>query len=264
MKKKTALLVIDAQIDFCDVVGAALPVDGAVADMQKIADFVKNQNPSSIFASLDSHYGLDISHPAWWTEATGKNVSPFTPISSDDIKNGKYVARVDPKGSLAYVEALEKNGEFQHFIWPEHCLIGSPGHALHPIFFDSVNEWMKSNMKWVAFINKGTNPMTEHFGIFRANVPSNDPSTQVNQGIFKTLNDHDEVYLAGEARSHCVANSMKQMLEIAPQLASKLVVLEDCMSDVKGLPSDFYTFVDGIYADAKAKGVRFAKSTDVI
>ena len=264
MSQKVALLVIDAQNDFCDIPNAALPVAGAVKDIERISSFIEKINPSSIFASMDSHYPLDISHPKWWNDHKGDRVNPFTPISSDDIKNGKFVARIDPIGSLKYVEALEKNGEFNHFIWTEHCLIGTEGHALHPIFFNTLNKWMDKNLRWVNFITKGTNPMTEHFGIFRANVPvPQDASTNVNQAIFQTLNSHDVIYLTGEARSHCVANSLKQLVEIAPQLASKLIILEDCMSDVPGLPSDFYKHVDSIYADAISKGVKTAKSTDI-
>ncbi len=262
--KKTVLLVIDAQNDFHDIATAALPVTGAVKDTQRIADFISKQDPSTIFASLDSHYSLDIAHPTWWSDSKGNIVGPFTPISSADIENGKYTARVQPTRSLAYVKALEANGEFSHFIWPEHCLMGSEGQALHPIFFDAIKKWMGDDLKWVNFINKGVNPFTEHFGIFRANVPlTEDPATQVNQGIFQVLNSHDIVYLAGQARTHCVANSLKQMLEIAPQLASKIVVLEDCMSDVPGLPQDFYNHVDNMYKDAASKGVQFAKSTNV-
>lgn len=263
--RKSVLLVIDGQIDFHDVPCAALPVAGAVKDTERIADFIRKVNPSTIFASLDSHYSLDISHTSWWSNADGSPISIFTPILADDIKNGKYVSRMDPIRSLKYVEALEANGEFKHFIWPDHCLIGSEGQALHPVFMAALKEWMSKNLKWVNFINKGTNPYTEHFGIFRANVPlSEDPATQVNQGIFEALNKHDEVYLAGQARSHCVVNSLKQMLQIAPQLASKLIVLEDCMSNVPGLPQDFYyDYVDGIYADAKKSGVRIEKSTNI-
>lgn len=261
---KKALLVIDAQNDFHDIASATLPVPGASADTQRIADFIEKQNPQTIFASLDSHYSLDISHPDWWENADGTQVSPFTMISSNDIKNGKYVARIDPKRSLSYVESLEANGEFSHFIWPEHCLIGTEGHALHPAFFDACKKWMSKNLRWVNFINKGINPFTEHFGIFRANVPINeDPATQVNQSVFSTLNTHDEIYLCGQARTHCVANSLRQMLEIAPQLANKIIVLEDCMSDVQGLPSDFYDHVNGIYSDAVKAGVRIEKSVNI-
>ncbi len=265
MKEKSVLLVIDAQNDFHDQVpDAALAVPGATEDTKRIATFIKKVNPFSIFSSLDTHYSLDIAHSAWWTDAKGNLVSPFTLITVDDVENGKYVPRVDYKYSLNYLKELEANGEFQHFIWPEHCLQGTPGQALHPIYFAAIRDWMNQNMKWVNFIRKGENPYTEHFGIFRANVPvASDPSTNVNQGIFNTMNDHDKIYLAGQARTHCVANSLRQMTQLAPQLATKLVVLTDCMSDVAGLPTDFYNYVDSIYEDAKKLGVQFAKSTDI-
>lgn len=264
MSRKSVLLVIDGQIDFHDVPGAALPVAGAVKDTERIANFIRKANPSTIFASLDSHYSLDISHSSWWSNADGSPIGIFTPVLADDIKNGKYVPRIDPVRSLKYVESLEANGEFKHFIWPDHCLIGSEGQALHPVFMSALKEWMGKNLRWVNFINKGVNPHTEHFGIFRANVPlPEDPATGVNQGIFQVLNQHDDVYLVGQARSHCVVNSLKQMLQIAPQLASKLIVFEDCMSNVPGLPQDFYDYVDGIYTDAQKSGVRIEKSTNL-
>src|SRR5688572_9872888 len=262
--KKSALLVIDAQNDFHDIPGAALAVTGATKDTERIAEFIEKVNPSTIFSSIDSHYSLDISHPSWWVDHKGNMVNPLTMIFADDIKNGKYTPVIDPTRSLKYVEALEANGEFKHFIWPEHCLIGSEGQALHPVYSKAINQWMSKNKRWVNYINKGINPYTEHFGIFRANVPLNeDPATQVNQGIFQVLNNHDVVYLAGQAQTHCVANSLKQMLQISPQLASKLVVLTDCMSPVLGLPQDFYDYVDSIYKDAEKQGVTMAKSTSL-
>ncbi len=38
-----------------------------------------------------------------------------------------------------------------------------------------------------------------------------------------------------EAKSHCVATSLKQAMDFAPELAKKITVIEDCMSDVPGL-----------------------------
>lgn len=265
MRNRSVLLVIDAQNDFMDIPNSPLAVPGAVKDTERLAKFIKNFNPDKIFASQDSHYALDISHPSWWLDHKGHMLSPqgFVPISANDIKEGKFTARVDPNASLAYVEALEANGEFTHFIWPEHCLIGTPGHAFLPVFFEAISEWSRKKLDWVNFIVKGTHPFTEHFGIFRANVPNKDASTQINQGIFDSMNSFDTIYLAGQARTHCVANSLRQIMQIAPNLAPKMVILEDCMSDVPGLPQDFYNMVDGIYSNAKSMGVNFAKSTDV-
>ena len=260
MNLKRTLLVIDAQVDFHE--GGNLAVPGATADTARLSVLIPKLNPSVIIASLDSHYVLDIAHPSWWADKSGVHPSPFTMITAADVENGVWTPRVDPTASLEYLRKLEANGEFPHLIWPEHCIIGTPGHALMPDFMDALNIWSKTHLAWPNFINKGANPFAEHFGIFRANVPNADPSTDVNHAVFRELNTADELYLAGQARSHCVANSLKQLLDIAPNLASKLFIIEDCMSDVPGLPPDFYVMVQGIYDDAKAKGVRFVKSTD--
>lgn len=263
-QNNTALLIIDAQNDFHDIPGAALGVPGAVKDTERTANFIAKVNPRTIFATQDSHYLLDIAHPTWFNDAKGNPVSPFTMIDPDDVRNGKYDPIIDPVRTLKYLDDLKANGEFTHTIWPPHCLIGTPGQAFHPVFFDALRDWMIKNKRWVVFIRKGENPYTEHFGAFRANVPiPEDPNTQVNQGIFKTINDHDDVFLGGQAKTHCDINTLRQMIQIAPQLASKIVVLEDLMSPVPGLPADFYTYVDSLYAEAKKAGVRFAKSTDI-
>lgn len=267
MAKKTRVGVgIDLQNDFHDIPKATLSVPGAVKDTERTAIMIKKGGFDTIFTSLDSHYKLDIAHTGWFMHADGTPFGPkdwFTQITSSDLKNGKYVAKRDPKRTLTYLESLEKDGEFPHLIWPDHCLIGTEGQALHPIYFEALSNWMLEHMKWVNFIQKGTNPYTEHFGIFRANIPiQEDPSTQVNQGIFQTLSQHDEIILFGQARTHCVANSLRQMLQIAPNLATKIYVVEDAMSNVAGLPDDFYSYVDSIYADAFKAGVQKIKTTD--
>src|SRR5574343_636033 len=126
--EKNCLIVIDVQNDFMDIPNAALPVTGAVEDAKRLAGFIGKVPFQTIISSLDSHYVLDIAHPSWWNDSKGNTVNPFTPISSDDVKSGKYVPRIDPKYSLKYLEDLEANGKFTHFIWPEHCIIGTNGH----------------------------------------------------------------------------------------------------------------------------------------
>jgi nicotinamidase/pyrazinamidase len=259
----TAVIAIDFQIDFCDLPGSPLQVPGAVKDIERACALIERINPEAIYASQDSHYVLDISHPSWWQNAQGKPVGPFTPISSAQVRNGEFNARVQPGASLAYVEALEQNGEFQHFIWPEHCIVGSTGHAFHPDFLQTLNAWSAKNLRWVHLIRKGLNPMTEHFGIFRANVPNADPATQVSQAIFSAFQGYDQILIVGEALRHCVFNSVRQMLQIAPQLAPKMLIVEDCMSPVQGLPDDFNNGVDNEFESFKAQGVRFVKSTDL-
>jgi nicotinamidase-related amidase len=173
--------------------------------------------------------------------------------------DGKWIPRFFPEEAVSYIEALEKQGEFGHFIWPFHCLTGSRGAALDDHIMDALVEWTREG-KFYQVVAKGTYPLTEHFGIFRANVPvAERPETQLNQLLIDTLGKYQNVYLAGEARSHCVANSLKQAMEEAPDLAAKFIILEDCMSDVTGLSH----LGDPIYKKAKSMGIRFAKSLDI-
>ena len=264
--KKVGFFGIDYQIDFMDLPGSALPVPGATADAERVANFLIKfaDQFQSLFFTQDSHHVLDIAHPRWWKKSDGSFVDPFTPILPDDLSNGKYYPAVHPSLSVKYVNDLTTQGEFVHFIWPEHCIIGSNGHGFQKDILKAIAAFEEKTGRWVNFVTKGSNPFTEHFGAFRANIPqANDPSSQINQVLLNQLNVLDVLYFTGEARSHCVANSLRQLCDEAPNLLPKLVILEDGMSDVPGLPGDFYVGVQAIYDRAKQMGAQFAKTADI-
>lgn len=265
--KNIALLIIDGQNDFMDLPKSTLPVPGACKDMDRVIAFIQKNTKEidNITCTLDSHRTIDISHPVWWEDAQGKLVSPFTPISNEDVKKGVYIPRFQPQWSRDYVDQLETQGEFGHLIWPYHCLIGSEGTALYGPLHKAINVWEVDKSIIVQYVTKGDNSMTEHFGAFRANIEMPmDPKTQFNQGLIKNLLEYEAVYLAGEARNFCVVNSLRQAITEVPDLAKKLIILEDCMSDVPGMTPAFCAEVDAIYLSAKAQGARFAKSTDSV
>jgi nicotinamidase/pyrazinamidase len=261
MDNQYAMLIIDAQIDFTSPEGT-LFVPGADNDMKRLANWIKNnkQKIDHIAITLDNHPVNDISHPSFWQDKNGNHPAPFTPISLQEINEGKWIPRFNAEEAIAYVEKLESQGEFSHFIWPFHCLIGSKGAALNEDLMEAVTEWTLEGNYYQA-VTKGTYPLTEHFGIFRANVPVADrPETQLNKTLINTLQSYENVILAGEAKSHCVANSLKQAMEEAPSLAQKFIIVEDCMSDVPNLGF----LGDPIYEKAKKMGIRFAKSSDLV
>jgi nicotinamidase/pyrazinamidase len=261
MDNKNAILIIDAQNDFCNPRGA-LFVPGADADMKRLSKWIKAniRQIAHITVTMDSHPVNSISHPSFWQDEIGNFPKPFTPITYKEIQDGKWSPRFSQDEAVHYVESLEKQGEFGHFIWPNHCLTGSKGAALDDNIMEALTEWAIEGNSYEV-VTKGTYPLSEHFGIFRANIPvANRPETLLNQGLIDSLEKFQNVYLVGEAKSHCVANSLKQAMEEAPNLARKFVILEDCMSDVcemghLGVP---------IYAKAKAMGIRFTKSTEVV
>lgn len=263
---KIDLLIIDPQMDFMDYPNrpGALAVPGAHADMQRLSSLVRSFGGSlnDIHVTLDSHHAMDIAHPGWWVDANGANPAPFTIISLDDVKSGKWKASIPAFAarSLEYVQALADEGRYALCVWPEHCLIGSAGHAIHPELFAELTGWERRSKAVIDMVTKGSNPFTEHYSGLKAEVPDpEDASTQLNMGLIETLEKADMVLIAGEALSHCVANTVRDIANsFDPSAISKLVLLEDCCSSVPGFEQLGVDFV----AEMRAKGMRVAKSTD--
>ncbi len=258
---KNVFLIIDAQFDFCHPDGA-LFVPGAEQDIERISQLIRQHTDQidHLVVTLDTHHILDIAHPLFWADTDGNHPTPFTQIKADDVDAERWIPRFSPEKARQYIHDLEADGQFAHFIWPEHCLIGSRGAALHNTLFDALKDWSQQRNRDYVAIQKGIYPLSEHFGIFRAQVPDPTvPETQLNTALIADLNRFDAVYLMGEAKSHCVANSLAQILNFAPELVSKLVVVTDCMSDVAGLGH----LADPIYAEAQTRNVLFVESDAV-
>ncbi|GAA4463789.1 hypothetical protein GCM10023189_42200 [Nibrella saemangeumensis] len=259
---KNALLIIDTQYDFCHPNGA-LFVPGAEQDVERMANLIRKYSDKidHIVVTLDTHKLLDIAHPLFWHDDQGNHPQPFTRITYAEVEAGTWVPRFVAEKARQYVRDLEADGQFEHYIWPEHCLIGSRGAALHDTLLEALKDWSRQRELDYKAVQKGVHPLSEHFGIFQAQVP--DPAvleTQLNTDLIADLERFDNVYLMGEAKSHCVANSLKQVMDFAPGFLPKIVVVNDCMSDVTGLGH----LADPIYAAARERGVRFAESETLV
>jgi len=253
-----AFLIIDTQFDFCHPDGA-LFVPGAEQDVDRMAALIRRHTDKidHIVVTLDTHHLIDIAHPLFWQDENGQHPNPFTRISAADVDAGRWVPCFADEKARQYVHELEADGQFQHFIWPEHCLIGSRGAALHDTLLDVLKDWTRQRERDYVAVQKGLHPLSEHFGIFRAQVPDPAvPESQLNTALIADLDRFDTVYLMGEAKSHCVANSLKQILDFAPGLVPKVAVVTDCTSDV----TDLGYLADPIYAEARSRNVRFMES----
>jgi nicotinamidase-related amidase len=264
MKTSVHLLVIDPQNDFCDIPGAALPVPGADGDMKRLAAMIGRLGAKldDIHVTLDSHNPVDIAHPSWWINEKGQSPAPFTMISASDVENGVWRTR-NPRAqthSLKYVKSLEANQRYQLIIWPEHCLIGSWGHNVHADVFQSLTDWARNKQSVVDFVTKGSNPMTEHYSAVQAEVPDpHDPSTMLNlnSGLIPALKSADIVLIAGEALSHCVASTVRDIADnFGEDNIRKMVLLTDCSSSVGSFEGLGQQFI----ADMKARGMQVATS----
>lgn len=246
--KKVCLFIIDPQVDFTSASGS-LFVPGADKDMLRLSTMIKRvkRDVDEIVVSCDSHRSLHIAHPIWWVDSQGNHPQPFTLIEEGDVigANPKWKA-YNPgyqERSVNYVKELKKNGRYILCIWPPHCLIGSSGAVVDHSVFNALCEW-EALFASVNFIPKGSNPFTEHYSIFKADVYDHeDPTTGLNTDLITLLQKMDLIAIAGEAGSHCVCNSLRDLISnFGDENIKKLVLLSDCTSPVPGfekLQEDF-------------------------
>lgn len=253
---KTLLFIVDMQNDFCSP-GGSLYVPGAEKDAERLGRLIdrKGEWIDKIIFTLDQHHVMDIAHPAYWRNVAGEHPAPFTTISWWDVLSGAWIPFGDKAYVVEYLRQLKETGEYQHMIWSEHCLKGSEGAAIIPELFEAVVRWARRG-RYYETVEKGLHPGTEFFGAFRANVPvTSEPETTFNKKLKEEMERYDTIWLAGEARTHCVANTLKQLFDF-PEIIRRMVILEDCMSNIPGCEE----LAVPIYGTAARLGARFVKS----
>ena len=87
-----------------------------------------------------------------------------------------------------------------------------------------------------------------------------DPATKLNMDLITTLGHHSQVVVCGEAKSHCVNYTTRDLLSAWPKgrAVSDVVVLEDCTSSVGGFEAEADKFFD----DIRTAGVTLVKAAD--
>lgn len=260
-KEQVLFLGIDVQQDFMD--NGALGVPGAHGDVERMTKFIYDNMDkiAKIAVSIDTHTPHQIFHPCWWVDENGNNPAPYTPITLADLDSGKYKAIISPLASREYVEHLEKDGKKTLCVWTYHCLQGTSGAALENQFANMVYFHSVAKKESTIRLVKGMDPLSEMYGIIK---PEYDKKGFINIEFLDKLEEYDKVVIAGEAKSHCVMESIKQILEhyaSRPEITRKIYILEDCMSSIPG----FEDATEKAFEDFKnTYHVNIVKSTDNI
>lgn len=238
---KFDLLIIDPQNDFMDIDGAALPVGGANADMERLSAWLNanRDQVQSITVTLDSHASVGIERTSFWQHGDGSAVNPFTVITAADLQAGRFKPIHGGRDAevLAYLQALETNAKRQLVVWPVHCVVGTWGHNIQKNLAEALAQWEARTGNVCDKVLKGQNHMTEQYSAFKAEVPREDDArTALRRDLLDKLEQGGNTLLvAGEASSHCVAASVDDMFaHLSPQRLRQTVLLTDCMSPVQG------------------------------
>jgi nicotinamidase-related amidase len=283
---RICLLAVDVQNTFC-IPGFALFVGGrsgigAVEDNRRLVEFVYRHlaEITQILPSLDTHQAMQVFHAIWLIDENGNHPEPFTLVSAEDVELGRY--RINPAVADAlgldrdyterhlafYTRRLAEGGKYDLTIWPYHAMLGSIGHALvssveEAIFFHTVARYSQPE-----FQVKGDNPLTEHYSILGPEVtegPDGDRLGARNQALIDKLMTFDAVIVAGQAKSHCLAWTVDDLLEHDEMrvLAERVYLLEDCTSPIV-VPGvvDYTDEAEAAFDRYAAAGMHVVRSTD--
>jgi nicotinamidase/pyrazinamidase len=266
-KPRTLLWLVDVQIDFVFPAPVGnLPVPNALEDTRRTIEWLYRnvQNVTHIAASLDTHMPFHIFYPSWWKNKNGERPQPYTVITAEQVKSREWIAVTEPEWSTYYVETLESVGKKQLMIWPFHCMEGTSGRALVPALSEAIMYHSGARMDQPTYLTKGTIAHTEFYSVVEPEVKySSHPDGGLNVKFLEIIAEFDLIYVAGQARSHCVLETMNSVLKHfsnRPEIIQKLRFLDDCTSSILGFEE---TTERQIAAFAK-QGVRLVKSTDAM
>ena len=296
---QTCLLLVDVQNTFC-IPGYELFVggrsgNGAVEDNVRLCQFIYRNLPqiTKIACTMDTHTAMQIFHEIFWINDAGEHPLPLqTLITQEDIEAGKW--RVNPAvvSSLNlpnqvseadaytwlkaygehYVNTLTAEGKYPLAIWPYHAMLGGIGHAVvsavdEACFFHTITRKTQ-----VHYEIKGQNPLTENYSVLRPEVlndTAGQPIAEKNSTFLKMLLGYDRVIIAGQAKSHCVAWTVSDLLteiqQTDTELAEKIYLVDDLTSPVV-VPGvvDYTEPADAAFAKVSAAGMHIVQSTESI
>lgn len=286
------LLLIDVQNTFClpefELFVGGKSGTGAVDDNRRLCQFIYQNLGliSAIAPTLDTHTVIQIFHPIFWVNEAGEhpipaatNITPadieqgvwqVNPAIAHSITNGDYPALRNY--ALHYVKQLSQHGKYPLTVWPYHSMLGGIGHALvssveEAVFFHAIARNCQPQ-----FEIKGNNPLTENYSVLRPEVladANGQAIAQKNTRLIQQLIDFDIVIIAGQAKSHCVAWTIDDLLteiqQVNSHLVEKIYLLEDCTSPVV-VPGvvDYTEKADAAFQRFAAAGMHLIKSTQAI
>ena len=287
---RICLVAVDVQNTFC-IPGFELYVGGrsgkgAVDDNRRLCEFIyRNLHViTQIMPTMDTHQAMQIFHSIFLVNDKGEHPAPFTLITEEDIMEGRwrfnpalshtlhYDANYVQQHLLHYTSELKKSGKYDLTIWPYHAMLGGIGHALvsaveEAIFFHTIARFSQPD-----FHVKGNHPLTEHYSVLGPEVttgPDGKSLVKKSDSLFNKLKEYDAVIIAGQAKSHCVAWTIADLLEDAiarpsdKDLVEKVYLLEDCTSPVV-VPGvvDYSENADEAFKRFEDAGMHVVRSTD--
>lgn len=259
-RQRTLLLLVDPQVDFIHEDGA-LSVPGAVEDTRRTIEWIFSHLDSitSIAASLDSHLPQQIFYPTWWVDEEGGHPDPFTLIRPEDISARRWLPLIDPDWSESYVTELHSQARKELMIWPYHTMIGTPGHAISPALHEAISFHATARQSPPRFVTKGTLPQTEYYSLLEPEVKG-EAGGELNRELLYWMLEFDRIFVAGQAKSHCVLETLNSIARNNREQLGKFHLLTDCTSSVPHPQVDFEALAQVALSGLERQGLKLIAS----
>ena len=282
------LVCVDVQNTFClpnfELYVRGRSGTGAVDDNRRLCEFVyRNLDViTQIVPTLDTHMAMQIFHTIWLVDEDGNHPAPYTIVTVQDVFDGRWRPNPEVVRALGldeeyvrrylihYVQRLARGGKYALTIWPYHAMLGGIGHALVPAVEEAIFFHGIARASQPDFRVKGNNPLTEHYSILGPEVVDDQRGNAIgekNRPLIEKLLSFDAVLIAGQAKSHCVAWTIDDLLTgitaVDRSLAEKVYLLEDCTSSVV-VPGvvDWTEDADAAFQRFAAAGMHVVRSSD--
>jgi nicotinamidase-related amidase len=287
---KICVVAVDVQNTFC-IPGYELYVggrsgSGAVDDNRRLCEFIYRNIDviTEICPTMDTHHAMQIFHAIYLVDDKGEHPAPFTLVSAEDVGKGAWRFNAALSRSLKvdadygqrqlahYTDTLKKSGKYDLTIWPYHAMLGGIGHALVASVEEAVFFHGMARCSQPDFHVKGDNPFTEHYSVIGPEVlrgPDGKAIAGKSDKFLAKLELFDAILIAGQAKSHCVAwtidDLLQQVVATDRRLAEKVYLLEDCTSPVV-IPGaiDYSDPADAAFGRFADAGMHVVRSSDPI